>query len=72
MAICKENGIPLVEEAFTTDEIALADEMFLSSTTSEVTPIIEVDGKAIGNGIGEWTRKLQAQFAKKIPKSVNA
>ena len=48
------------------------DELIVTSTTSEVTPIIEVDGKAIGNGVGEWTRKLQAQFETKIPSRINA
>lgn len=64
----KEIGLPLKEEAFTTAQALQMDELFVSSTTSEITPVIEVDGNKINEGkIGEWTRKLQAQFETKIP-----
>src|SRR5699024_9632772 len=39
-----------IEEGFTTEDILLADELFLSSTTSEIMRIIEVDGQQIGDG----------------------
>ena len=69
----EEIGLPVKEEAFTTEQALQMDELIVTSTTSEVTPIVEVDGTAIGGGaVGEWTRKLQAQFATKIPKGVNA
>ena len=67
-----EIGLAVSETAFTVDEMLEMDELIVTSTTSEVTPIIEVDGKAIGNGVGEWTRKLQAQFETKIPSRINA
>lgn len=68
----EEIGLKVSETAFTVDEMFAMDELIVTSTTSEVTPIIEVEGKVIGNGIGAWTRKLQAQFETKIPKSINA
>lgn len=69
----EEIGLPVKEEAFTTEQALQMDELIVTSTTSEVTPIIDVDGTAIGNGgVGEWTRKLQAQFATKIPTGVEA
>lgn len=68
-----EIGLPVKEEAFTVEQLLAMDEVIISSTTSEVTPCIEIDGTVIGNGTpGEWTRKLQAQFETKIPKSVKA
>lgn len=67
-----EIGLPVSETPFTVEELMEMDELIVTSTTSEITPIIEVDGKAIGNGVGEWTRKLQAAFVEKIPTSVNA
>ena len=67
-----EIGLTVSETAFTVEEMLEMDELIVTSTTSEVTPIIEVDGKAIGNGVGEWTRKLQAQFETKIPSRINA
>lgn len=65
VALCEANQLPLVEKAFTVEEIAQADELFLTSTTSEVTPIISVDGKAIGDGrVGSLTKSLQAWYEK--------
>lgn len=60
VAICKEQQIPLIEQAFSVEDITSADELFLTSTTSEVTPIIAVDNKPIGNGkVGTLTTSLQ-------------
>lgn len=56
-------GIPFVEEGFTLDDIPVADELFLTSSTSEVMPIIQVDGQLIKDGKpGTITRKLQHAY----------
>ena len=69
----EEIGMPVKEQAFTKEQLLAMDEIIVSSTTSEVTPVIDVDGQAIGSGKpGEWTRKLQAQFDTKIPQPINA
>jgi D-alanine transaminase len=61
----QELEIPLVEDAFLIEDIFEADEMFLSSSTSEITPIISVDGHQVGDGIpGTITRKLQVAYEK--------
>lgn len=61
----EELGIPLIEEAFMLEDIQDADELFLSSSTSEITPIIMVDRQIIGDGKpGEITRKLQIAYEK--------
>lgn len=58
-------GIPVREEAFTTEQLLEADEAFITGTTVEVTPILQVDGQAIGNGTpGSITIKLQSEFEK--------
>lgn len=68
LTCAKEVNLPVKESAFTKSEILQMDEVFVSSTTSEITPVTEIDGTKINNGvIGEWTRKLQAQFETKIP-----
>lgn len=62
-----EIGLPIKEEAFRVEDIATMDELIVSSTTSEVTPIVEVDGNKVNGGIvGEWTRKLQQAFNAKV------
>ncbi|KAA1038397.1 D-amino-acid transaminase [Macrococcus equipercicus] len=57
--------IPFHEETFGPDELLAADEVFISSTTLEVTPVVQVDEKVIG-GPGPVARKLQQAFDEKI------
>lgn len=65
--ICSGNGIPFHEQAFRLQDIGNADELFLTSTTSEVMPIVEVDGEPVGDGTpGKVTRRLQHFFKEKI------
>jgi D-alanine transaminase len=67
LEIAGELGIPVREEAFSLEELNNADEVFVSSTTSEVMPIVEIAGKIIGSGEpGPITRNLQMAFAEKI------
>lgn len=69
LTCAEEIGLPVKEEAFTKDACLQMDELFVTSTTSEITPVVEVDGAKINGGsVGEWTRKLQIQFETKIPK----
>lgn len=64
---CSKSQIPVEERTFTLEELAQADEVFLSSTTSEVTPIVEIDGKPVKDGQpGPITRKLQELFLEEI------
>ena len=54
-----ELTIPIEEKAFTLEEAFEMDELFLTSTTSEVMPITKIDGRTIGNGKpGPMTIKL--------------
>ena len=60
---CEKINIEVEESPFTEIELLAADEVFLTSTTSEIIPIVEVDGQKIGNGIvGPMTKKLQQSF----------
>jgi D-alanine transaminase len=45
-----DNGIPLIEEAVTEDQLRHADEIWMSSSTKEVLPITVLDDKAVGEG----------------------
>ena len=63
MTLARENGIPIEEQRFSRDELYIADEAFFTGTAAEVTPIREVDGRAIGKGEpGPVTRKLKDKF----------
>ncbi len=56
-------GIKVVERRITRDEFYLADEIFMTGTAAEVTPIREYDDRVIGNGgRGPLTEKLQTLY----------
>jgi branched-chain amino acid aminotransferase len=53
----------VVEERFTRDALYVADEVFLTGTAAEITPIREVDDRRIGTGEpGPLTKDLQKVF----------
>lgn len=59
-----ELNIPFIEEAFNLEDIKDADEIFLTSSTSEVMPIVKVGNDWIKDGIpGSITRKLQTAYS---------
>jgi len=63
MEIARHEGLRVVEEKFTRDELYIADEAFFTGTAAEVTPIREVDGRIIGEGRpGKVTKRLQSIF----------
>ena len=64
---CEKMNIETVETPFTAVELLDADEAFLTSTTSEIIPIIEVNGQKIAKGlVGAITTKLQQSYEKEI------
>ena len=44
------------------EELYTSDELFLTGSAAEITPVREVDGRKIGDGEYPVTRKLQAIF----------
>ena len=58
--ICASNGIPVCERNLSLTEVYAADEVFTSGTMGELTPVLEADGRRIGEGkAGALTRRLQ-------------
>ena len=52
-------GYTILEEDFNLDDIATADEAFISSSTKSAMPVIAIDGKKIGSGeVGAVTNKI--------------
>ncbi len=61
--IARDKGVAVHERAITRDELYIADELFLTGTAAEVTPIREVDRRSIGAGQrGPITKTLQSAF----------
>jgi branched-chain amino acid aminotransferase len=63
LRLAAELGLNVREKRITRDEVYIADEAFFTGTAAEVTPIREVDGRAIGSGKrGPITEKLQGRY----------
>ena len=63
MQLAREQGYEVIEKRITRDEIYVADEAFFTGSAAEVTPIRELDNRAIGNGSrGPITEKLQSLY----------
>lgn len=62
-AICKKEKIRIVERPFTVQEVYQAAEVFTTAAVSLVTPIVEVDGRRIGDGkIGAVAEKILSAY----------
>lgn len=58
--IAKDNDIPVVERSISRTELYVADEVFFCGTGAQISPVIEIDHKKIGNGeVGPVTRKIR-------------
>ena len=67
LRIARDEGIPVKEEKFTRDTMYLADELFMTGTAAEVTPVREVDNRRVGKGEpGPITKRLQDGFFKAV------
>lgn len=62
MQLAADLGIDCRRLEFSREELYMSDEVFLSGTAAEITPVREVDGRAIGDGTYPVTRKLQGAF----------
>jgi len=63
LELARERKIPIIEERFTRDALYVAEEVFLTGTAAEVTPVREVDDRTIGSGKrGPMTDTLQKAF----------
>jgi branched-chain amino acid aminotransferase len=61
--IGRELGVAVREETLVPKDLESADEMFITSTTRELSPVVNVDGRVVGSGTpGPVTQKLLARY----------
>jgi len=61
--LCEENNIQIIEEYILLNEIFTYDEFFLTGTTTEITPVVKIGNRMVGDGNpGKMTRKIQKLF----------
>ena len=61
--IARDLDIDVVERDIARSELNISDEIFLTGTAAEITPVIEIDSKRIGNGKpGDITTKMMQEY----------
>jgi D-alanine transaminase len=71
--LVREQGMAFVETPVLQRELAAASELILCGTTTDVTPVISLDGRSVGSGApGPVTRALQAAFDARLYGAVGA
>jgi D-alanine transaminase len=67
LELARELGIAVREEPILHGELARLDELLLTGTTTDITPLVRLDGRNVGDGaVGPVTRALQAAFAPRL------
>lgn len=56
LELAKQHGIPFAEARITADDLRSADEVWMSSSTKEILPVLQIDGQTVGTGVagGAW------------------
>jgi branched-chain amino acid aminotransferase len=63
MRLADDFGYKVKEKEITRGHIYLADEVFLTGTAAEITPILSIDGKKIGSGKpGKITKEMMSVY----------
>ena len=61
--IAREMGLKVSERTIDRSELYIGDELFLCGTGAQISPVIEVDHRAIGSGeIGPITKRIQERY----------
>lgn len=65
--LCKASDIPVFEKNFSVMQTYSADEAFVTGTFAGLTPVVDIDGRTIGNGQrGPMVDRLQALYRELI------
>ena len=63
LEIARDEGIETAEVTASRDQLYTADEVFLTGTAAEITPVREIDLRTIGSGkVGPLTRRIRSRF----------
>jgi branched-chain amino acid aminotransferase len=73
LGLCGALGLKGVQTELPAAALHEADELFLTSSTREVQPLVELDGRPVGMGEpGETTRRLAAAYSKMVLAQLDA
>lgn len=67
LEIARDQDVRVIEAPFTEQELFDLDELFVAGTTTDVTPIVDVDGRRIGSGApGPVSKALYAGLQSRL------
>lgn len=67
LEICHDNGIVCCEKNFSLTDVYAADEAFVTGTFAGVIPVVEVDGRQVGEGQrGSHVLSLQKHYGDRL------
>ncbi len=66
--LLENNGMPVIEKEITVAELKNADEIWLTSSTKEIRPVIELDGVTVGSGSAGpiWNKAIKIYLEYKL------
>ena len=71
LKVIESNGLVTHLEGYPYADLAETDEVFITSTSRAVLPVIKIDGTTIGSGQpGPITRQISEQYAAEIAKAI--
>ncbi|RMF29912.1 MAG: branched-chain amino acid transaminase [Candidatus Nitrosothermus koennekii] len=67
ITIAKDLGYEVIERSIPRTELYISDEIFVTGTAAEITPVISVDNNIIGDGKeGEVTKSIRETYSKTV------
>jgi branched-chain amino acid aminotransferase len=72
ITLARDLGYEVQERSITRTELYIADELFVTGTAAEITPIISVDNHMVGDGqVGEITKKISDFYQKVVVSQIS-
>lgn len=67
LEVAGQIGLRVVEEPRSVEDFKAADEVFITSSTREIYPVVQMDeAKIAGGKVGPWVQKLHATFLERV------
>jgi branched-chain amino acid aminotransferase len=72
ITLARNLGYVVQERSITRTELYIADELFVTGTAAEITPVISVDNHMVGGGqVGEITKKISDYYQKVVVSQIS-
>jgi D-alanine transaminase len=69
--LCNQNNIKLIEDYIDVNDLKLFNEFFITGTTTEITPVVQINDWVVGNGLPQKTTRFLQQYFSEFVNSNN-